>query len=30
MNDFSFFLDERANVACIVDFAIEEYEAWHN
>ncbi len=30
MDDFSFFLDERANVAGIVDFAIEEYESWHN
>jgi hypothetical protein len=30
MNDFSFFLDEFANVAGIVDFAIEEYESWYN
>ena len=29
MDDFSFFHDERANVAGIVDFAIEEFEAWH-
>ena len=30
IHDFSFFLDECANVAGIVDFAIEEYESCYN